>query len=185
MPLLPLVLVLATAAQALYFDCFSDKRSQAECETSEYCVWTASVTGARMECALSAQSLYLLCVEEANGAAAGCEAVSSPSCPLTTNEPHCAAQPMCAWENQACVVGPVLITTPEDTAKEADSKCCAESWKVCSRTSLFYSRNRTNRGKMAQQELTAKQACGNPETKLELCGEARNQRHCTAHRTAD
>ncbi|KAH9249387.1 hypothetical protein BASA81_012918 [Batrachochytrium salamandrivorans] len=182
--MLLLPLVLALAAQALYFDCFSNKLSQTECETSEYCVWTASVTGLTMECSLSAQSLYLLCLEEASGA--GCEATSSPSCPLTTNAQHCNAQQMCAWEDQACVAKPLVSSSSDNSAEqEGDSKCCAESWKVCSKTSAFYSRNRANRGKIAQQELKAKQACGNPETKLELCGEARRQRNCAAHRTAD
>ncbi|KAH9261269.1 hypothetical protein BASA81_000973 [Batrachochytrium salamandrivorans] len=94
LPLLAYLLALSGVG-ALYFDCFMQTTTEL-CERSEYCVWHEDA----QQCNLSAQSLYLLCLEDMRIPEEACLPTSSQYCNLTRNPDFCNLQTPCSWKEE-------------------------------------------------------------------------------------
>lgn len=109
------LLAALTGTGALYFDCFMQTTTET-CERSEYCVWLE----AAQQCALSAQSHYLLCLEDMRIPEETCLPASSQHCNLTHSAEYCNLQIPCSWKeaNATATLAPTVgnATTANATA---------------------------------------------------------------------
>lgn len=188
---LALAFAMAMQCEAMYFDCYKDTNPQ-DCETTEFCVWLPD----QAKCGLSAQSLYLLCLEDMTIPEETCLPSASVRCALTTVPEYCSAQTPCLYnqtseecevhhwadeEDEEEEVATESPTSPPPAEKPTSRKqrvqCCAHTWRVCYPTALFKSAPQELQDKEVER---AKKSCGVDEdmTMERLCVGAREALRC-------